>query len=1091
MPMLNNLNLYTSNRLEILAVLLSNILNTPLKSPFAPEIIVVQSKGMERWVSMEIARSQGVCANVRFPFPNPFVYENIFRKLLPDLPETSPFDRETMTWKLMGLLLEMADKPGFSEVRHYLGSERDDLKRLQLAERIAYAFDQYLTYRPDMILKWQDGEDDTWQAILWRKVAEGNESSHPPALRRAFFRRLESLEPSSDLLPQRVSVFGVSTLPPFHLSIFEALSQVCEVNLFLMNPCQEFWGDILSSREMRRAERKAGDEDRRSLHLDSGNPLLAAMGGLGRDFFDRLAEMSPQETPAFMDSEETLNSLLAAIQSDILNLRDAGCGEDGPRLVDPADDSIRVHVCHSPMREIEVLHDYLLDLFNTHPDLEPRHVLVMMPDIETYAPYVQAVFDRPRNDPRRIPFSIADRSYRTESRIIDAFLRILDLWGGRFEAAQVLAILEIPAVRARFDLTQTDLDRIRRWVLKTRIRWGVDARHRQSHGLPGFSENTWQAGLDRLLLGVAMAGEGEAMFGAILPYDEMEGEETEVLGRFMTFCNTLFGFVEGWKRPRSPVQWAQNLRNGVDALFRPQDDSELEFQALQKAFSNMTESGGRAGFDGAVEFPAIRGLMRNRLGREGFGYGFIAGGVTFCKTLPMRSIPFPVICMAGMNGDVYPRRDPAPGFDFISCNPRPGDRSARNDDRYLFLESILSARQKLYVSYTGQSIRDNSVVPPSVLVSELIDYIEKGFELPDGKIIDDAVLVRHRLQAFNQDYFCASTDARLFSFDNEHCRTAQSLVLPRHAPEPFFQTKLPPAEEDRRTVSIDDLASFLSNPARYLLNQRLGVRLGSEDDALEETEPFSTEGLEKYWIEQALVERMVRGVQANDLFYLESAKGSLPHGSVGKCAFDNLCQGAENFARRLGDFMKDGPLESLPVDLSIGDFQLVGRIQGLYSKRLIRHRYANVKPADRLQIWVRHLALNSVRADGYPKESLLAGLEKKQWIALTYGAVKTPEHHLEILLSLYWEGLTRPIHFFPKSAWAFAEELFKKGKDRDAALSAARKAWQPSGDYGYPEADDPHYERCLGETDPLDEEFMDLAVKVFGPLMEVETVFKK
>ncbi len=621
--------------------------------------------------------------------------------------------------------------------------------------------------------------------------------------------------------------------------------------------------------------------------------------------------------------------------------------------------------------------------------------------------------------------------------------------------------------------------------MDTRIRWGIDADNRRDHGLPGFSENTWQAGLDRLLLGTALPGGGERMFGSILPYDAIEGDETETLGRFITFCERVFDAVEGFKPPRDPARWADDLLAAVDALFHPEDDAETEFQALRQSLRELAEASGRAGFKGDVDFPAIRGLLQNRLGDQGFGYGFITGGVTFCKTLPMRSIPFPVICMVGMNGDVYPRRDTAPGFDLIFRKPRPGDRSARGDDRYLFLESILSARKKLYISYVGQNIRDNSVIPPSVLVSELIDYIQKGFTRPDGDLIDDHALTRHRLQGFNPAYFDAAEDARLFSYSEDRCRTARSLASSRQEPESFFRTGLSPAADEWRTLSLDDLASFLCNPARFLLNRRLGIQLGSEEEAMEETEPFTTAGLEKYWIEQALVDRMVRGGDGGDLFLLESAKGSLPHGMVGRCAFDGLRRGAADFSQRLGQYLTDDKLDNLPVDLSIGEFRLLGRVRDLYPNWLLRYRYAGIKAEDRLRAWVQHLALNAAQTPGYPAESLLIGLEgkNKKWALLKYAPVETPQAILETLLKMYWDGLTRPLHFFPRSAWAYAEKLIRKGEDRGKAMAAARNTWRPSGDWGFPEADDPHYDRCFGETDPLDETFEDLAAMVFEPLI--------
>jgi exodeoxyribonuclease V gamma subunit len=1090
------LHLFTSNRLEVLSAFLAQLLKRPLSSPFTPEIIVVQSPGMARWIAMEIARYHGVCANVRFPFPNDFIHESVFSKILPDVPETAPFDRNTLTWQIMGLLPELTGHPAFGEVRRYLGGDRDDLKRFQLAEKIAYAFDQYLLFRPEMILEWEAGGTDHWQAVLWRAVGRGRGRHHRPALREAFLQRIETLERPADWLPERVAVFGVSTLPPFHLHIFETLSRHCEVNLFIMNPCREYWGDLLTGRETRRLERRAEGEARPDLYLTPGNPLLAAMGGLGRDFFDRLTEAGPAETPVFLDPADDSPSLLAALQSDILNLRETGRTGEERRTVDPADDSVQIHACHGPMREIEVLHDQLLDLFRRYPDLPPREILVMTPDIETYAPYIQAVFDRPGDDPLRIPFSIADRSFRTESRIIETFLRILDLWGGRYGAAEVMAILETAAVRAAFDLTEPDLDRIRRWVRETGIRWGIDADHRRRHGLPGYPQNTWRAGLDRLLLGVALPG-GDRIYQSILPYD-LEGEETEVLGRFLTFCERLFDFVEGLREARTLSRWSGDLSRAVELLFMTGEESEPEERALQSLLQELGEGGVRAGNEGEIAFPAVRAFLRGRLSDQGFGYGFITGGVTFCQTLPMRSIPFQVICMVGMDSDRYPRRDTAPGFDLISRHPRPGDRSARSDDRYLFLESILSARRQLYISYVGQSIQDNSVIPPSVLVSELLDYINNGYHLAQGEIVDDRVRVRHRLQPFSPAYFDPATDPRLFSYSEEHCRTANRSVSPREAPVPFFQEDLPEPPAERRAVSLDDLSRFLCNPARFLLNQRLGIHFEEGDGGLEEAEPFTLSGLERYTVAQRLVERALRhpdgpgtkepGTKENDEWLdLEAACGRLPHGAVGRCLFTALRRETASFAEKTGPLLKGAPLPPLPVDLAVGGFRLTGRIREVYPDRLVRYRYAQVKAEDHLRLWVAHLALNLSGAGGYPHASLLIGLENGQWSASRYGPVDDPAGELERLLSLYWQGLRRPLHFFPKSSWIFAHDTLKKGKPAEVALKTAGSAWRPDREEVWAEADDPHYDRCFRHTDPLDAEFRELAIRVFGPMIAAMT----
>ncbi len=233
----------------------------------------------------------------------------------------------------------------------------------------------------------------------------------------------------------------------------------------------------------------------------------------------------------------------------------------------------------------------------------------------------------------------------------------------------------------------------------------------------------------------------------------------------------------------------------------------------------------------------------------------MTGGMTFCAMLPMRSIPFRVICLLGMNDDAYPRQTKPLGFDLMARNPRPGDRSRRNDDRYLFLEAILSAREKLHISYVGQSIQDNSIRPPSVLVSELLDYIEEGFEVPGEKILEH-IVTKHRLQAFSPEYF-RKKGKLIQLFPGESARPhGRSWILTKKERR-FITRGLPEPSEEWKTVDVNQLCRFLTNPAKFLLTQRLGIYLEEEEALFDETEPFEVKGLEKYQLEQELVEKGV------------------------------------------------------------------------------------------------------------------------------------------------------------------------------------------------------------------------------------------
>jgi exodeoxyribonuclease V gamma subunit len=1084
MTMPPTLKLFTSNRLEILAEALAEVLKAPLSSPLDTETILVQSKGMERWVSTELARRHGICANYRFPFPNTFVYE-VFRKVLEDVPERSPFDPKTMTWKIMKRLPSFITKPGFESLRDYLRDTGGDLKRFQLCERIAHTFDQYLLFRPEMILRWGKNKEDHWQAQLWRALAEGNERSHRPALAKAFLKALETSSTNIKDLPERVSVFGISALPRFHMEVLAGISRFTPVNLFLMNPCKEYWGDIVSDWEMKRTidREGAGDSSAEALHLQRGNSLLASMGRLGRDFFDVINEFDCEEVLSF--EEPGAGSLLCCLQSDILNLQDRSLQRQNKTPVSDDDVSVQIHSCHSPMREIEVLHDRLLDMFEKDPTLLPKDVLVMTPDIETYAPYIQAVFDVQADDARRFPYTIADRSVRKESETVDTFLAVLGLFGGRFGVSQVLSILESPAVQRRFGLLEEDLELIRGWVTATRIRWGKDGESRAQWGLPAFAENTWKAGLERLLLGYAMAGEDENTFEGILPYDNVEGTETLVLGAFLEFADELFMHVQPLGQPRTLDQWCETLTGLLDRFFLPDEDTKHEAQVIRRTLKDLADMSGahRSGFDEPIDITVIKWHLGRRLEEEGFEFGFIAGGITFCAMLPMRSIPSRVICLVGMNGDLYPRQSEPLGFDLMAKSPKPGDRSRRHDDRYLFLEAMLSARERFYISYVGQSIQDNTLVPPSVLVCELMDYMEQGFEMEAGEILD-RMATKHRLQAFSPEYF--GKDEKLFSYSEADCQAAQCMLEDREEPLPFISGGLGDPDGQWETVDLEDLCRFFSNPAKFLLNKRLGVHLEEPASVLEDKESFQLKGLEKYLLEQSLLEKGFSGRHLKDLAPLLTASGRLPHGTVGACIYEDLSSGVERFIRKTQPFLQGSTVGPVDVDLKVSRFRLTGTIDAIYPERLIQYRYAKVKARDRLRLWIYHLVANRLRADACPGTSILVGLNPEtvepEWEAWEYLPVEKSEEILGDLLERYWKGLTKPLRFFPESSWVYASWLLEKSRPPEYALSRARSHWMGS-DYSRGEGEDAYYQLCFRATDVFGREFQHMAEEVFGPLL--------
>jgi exodeoxyribonuclease V gamma subunit len=1090
------LTLYLSNRLENLADRLAEMVRAPVGAPLQPETIVVQSRGMQRWITMELARRNGISANAHFPFPNTFL-DGVYRRLFPDLPETSPFEPDMLTAQIMKALPGLSELPEFASLRHYLQDDPSRLKLYQLSDRIAATFDQYMVFRPQMILAWEKQAErcepeNRWQPLLWREIVRNSVHSHRARLQKELLHHLQIRPEAEPLLSERIHIFGISYLPPFHLQVFAAMARAAQVNLFLLNPCREYWADILDTRDIQRLTRQytIGEETEAYYYLDRGNPLLASMGTLGRDFLSLVSDTDCQILDGFTEVEG--RDLLTAVQSDILNLVDRTASEPAgtfqnsesapvdataPRRSELSgrDESIQIHACHSPIREIEVLYDRLLAMFDGHSDLKPRDVIVMTPDIESYAPFIDAVFGTQLDSSQTIPYSIADQSARFSSPVVDAFLQLLALKGSRFSVSQIGSVMELPGVKERFGWTQPELEQIFKWIDDVGIRWGRDAQSRSLLGLPPLTANTWKEGLQRLLLGLAMPDEQQVLFAGIRPYDPIEGQDGQVLGKLLDFLQQVFRLADLLCQPCRPLQWQERLNEMLEQFFLFSERSERDLHQIRQALTNLSRMETIGGYDRELSVEVVAAQLEKSLVRSPHASGFLSGGVTFCAMLPMRSIPFQVVCLVGMNNEAIPRNQRPLGFDLIHRHPQPGDRSRRNDDKYLFLESILSARRTLYISYVGQSVEDNSRKPPSVLVSELVDYLGRGFG-----IAEDAIVVRHPLQPFSPRCFESDRPA-LLSYSRENFEAVRNRRLPRD-PEAFFSDPLPQPPPQHKTLTVEQLGLFFQQPVRYLLQQRLSLRV--EEGAVDELdhEPFRLEALARHQIGQKLVERGLSGFDLAADFDLQKATGRLPQGTVGESAYREIQLQAEGFIRKVRSEVRDQPSQHQPVDLHIADFSLHGVLTDLYPQGRIQCRFARMKARDVLSAWIGHLCLGLLTEEPLPFRSTLLTADA----ILRFTSVRQPDVILEELLRIYWRGLQEPLHFFPELSLQFFREVFQKKRKPADAVRMVRKRW--AGDeYARGQLDDPYVRICFERTDPLDQSFQELAEAVFRPILRHAT----
>lgn len=965
--------LIQGNRLESLRGLLATWLRRHPLRPLENEVILVQSNGISQWLKLALAAPPddevaargdspaglavgggcGIAAAIDLMLPGRFLWQ-AYRALLGDLPETSAYDKAPLGWRLYRLLGDLdalaQDREALAwlaPLRGFLHADGDARRRHQLAERLADLYDQYQVYRADWLAAWRQGEDvlirpggarvpvpdgERWQPLLWRRLAR---DLTPPATRGAvpaheisraeiharFLRQAQSLRSCADapVLPRRVIVFGISALPRQTIEVLEAIAPVSQVMLFVHNPSQHYWGDIVEGVELfRRAYRRLSARkvpealDENALHLH-GHPLLAAWGKQGRDYIRLLDEHDDRAQYEDHFAAQSLKidlfespgdtSLLRQLQDDVLELRPLHERQARESAIDPRQDrSLEFLVAHGPLREVEILHDQLLDAFaaaeRAGAPLAPRDILVMVPDITTYAPHIEAVFGRlPAGDPRRIPFHITDQGERQRNPLVAGFESLLELPRARLSVSEVLDLLDIPALRARFGLREGDLPRLRQWIVGANIRWGLDARQRAGLGLPdGLERNSWRFGLRRMLLGFATGDSGP--WHEVEPYAEVGGLEAALVGQLDALLDTLERYWSRLAAPRPADDWVVLIAELLDDCFTATGDAdELTLARLRAALEQWQQDCARGGL-GAEPLPldVVRVSLLAGLDEPTLTQRFLAGAVNFATLMPMRAIPFRHIWLLGMNDGDYPRSRRPADFDLMANDYRPGDRSRREDDRYLFLEALLSAREKLVISWVGRGIRDNAPRPPSVLVGQLRDHLAAGWRLAEcaaridaptgqvapadtsGQALVAALTTEHPLQPFSRRYFEPGRPARLFTHAHEWRALHGSPATPlaqsvSTAPAEAPPCLAPPSFDG--PIQLAALGRFLRHPVRTFYAQRLQVELERAAEQSADAEPFDIDALGGWGLREqviAAVERqLVEAPRTDSASCLETA----------------------------------------------------------------------------------------------------------------------------------------------------------------------------------------------------------------------------
>lgn len=1021
----------------------NNLRDNPLNNPLTPEVMLVPSPLIQRWLALQFADVMGINCNINYALTTSW----LGRMLAKHHHSTDALSRESSTWLIFEVLPEMLNHDAFTALHRYLKDDVDGVKRWQLASRIADTFDRYQDYRPDTIRNWSAGGGDDWQAKLWHKLLDKvGSKNHRVAMMDQWQKDLaKGYKKAIQCLPQRIHIFCISSLPPLHLGLLQALSEHIEVYFYYTSPTPAYGADLM-------LENKAA----------KGHELLTSWGRQGQIFQDLL--LNHDAVKAIEDDtydKKFPASSLGEIQQDIYQTQRTK--RHG------LDDSITIHICHSPLRECQVLHDELLQAFEHNPDLNPEDVLVMMPDIKLYAPYIKMVFERGEYAQKSvrpyIPYNISDVSITDDTPLVRTFLTLLNLPHSRFTRTEVEAMLDIPEVYQHFDIDEESIPAIRKLLDDVNVRWGMDAEHRSTMGLPQNDMHTWKQAKQRFLAGYAMGGKGKLWQG-IAPI-ELNNQEAMGMVNFWRMVECMDDWRKALSQARIPNQWQIDLHRMLLDFF---DDAEQHdaFNSILEVLENWASKAS----DEMISHALLVHCLQQQLDESDIPNRYFSGGVNFCAMRPMRSVPFKMIALMGMSDAAFPRREHPLEFDNMAKQWQAGDPIKGEQDRYLMLETLLCCREKLYISYVGRSIRDNSVCQPSILVSELCDELRQTYG-------ENAVKeIVHPMQAFSADNFKTQ-----HAHDAYWCTLANRLQQTEPTPptSTWGQDALPALDVDH--VTMERLIQFVKHPVKFFVSRRLGIYIQNEDERCDD-EPFELNHLEAWVMKKRILDNTLQTQDVEENRF--KAEGLLPHGIAGGAELSQQKEAIQPVLKQLKAYYgKENQTKTIDVVLNAGKgkaLHITGQIRHYIAGLGLLHATpSKLKGKYLLACWLEHLALCSA---GILQENECSRLQCSdkgmvfKWMKA--GEAKT---QLQVYVDAYLLGMQQPLPIFEGASYTQGFEA-----------KNAFKKWMGASYQNIPgDKDDDYVQLIMRDVAgmPIDTpEFKDWAEKFYAPINEFGEVEK-
>ncbi len=718
---------------------------------------------------------------------------------------------------------------------------------------------------------------------------------------------------------------------------------------------------------------------------------------------------------------------------------------------------VKIHSCHSVKREVEALKDEILTALDKDASLKLHDILILVPEMESYGPLIKTTFGIHEGEVK-VPVTIPHTFEDSLKACLLELIQLLET--NEIKASSFLDFLQLQAVRNVYNFTEEDIYAIKNWFIENNIHWGLGTEE---------GRYTIEKAILNLFSGFMMEDEAFRTVKDTIPFKKIStSEQVELVAKLSEVLDKLRFIQKEIHEPKTVSGWLLSCKSWIAQVV----GNSTELSSVYSSLDKLIESAQYAKTRATISFSQFSlWLNEQMMGSEAASAG-LGRGIVLSTYIPYRSIPFKFVAILGLNEGVFPRNPARPKFDLIHTFPEPGDRVVKDDDAMLFLELLNSAQDFLHLSYIGQDQQNEAEKLPSVFIQQLFEqflYLKNSGEH----------FINHKLHGFDPYYF-----RKLCSYSVKRRDVSKRVHSLNVRKDVFLPDNLSMGDsKDDAIITVQDIIRFFSYPCKYFLSNVLKVHDTYHENELEDREVFKLTGLEKYKLDQLLLDGNLKDVPLGRLQdYAESA-GLLPLGIAGKKELSQEWELISELKKASSGFI-NSEVDMQEISLNIGESRIAGLIGNIYGKNRVIWRVGRARAVDLIDLWMNHLLLSA--CDTGVERSILISKEGSGKIQVS--SLETVQEPCSILQALFnWYNVAgkkkASLNFFPESSKVFSIAS-NKNKSELESLEQALKKWVGS-DYVAGEGAKYYNELVWRGEEPLmTGDFSKNALLFWGPLLE-------